>query len=391
MTKKMTQNESPGPETRRRRGQEEKIPAAEESAAHSAARSAELYKLAEELRAILDAAVDAIITINHRGIIVRINAAAERLFGYSEKEMLEENIGLIMPSPDREQHDGYLRRYLETGEARIIGIGREVQCLRKDGSTFPAELSISAVDHLGLFTGMIRDVSERRQLQNELLRAVSEEQMRIGQDLHDSAGQELTALRYLIQGHLEFLEKSVGPELSADAVKTWLAGEVATVRKASDALKGLQRKIRSVIRGLAPVDVDGHGLMSALTELVAAVSELHHLHCDFHCDTPIMIEDNLTARHLYRIAQEAINNAVKHSGAEQIFVKLARNDDSVVLTIHDNGRGIDHRRSPDVRGFGLRIMGYRASLIGARLSVQPDENGGTTVRCQLPRIESPLP
>lgn len=391
MAKKKTQSESPGPKPRRRGKPQEKVPVAEESTALTAPRSAELYRLAEELRAILDAAVDAIITINHRGMIVRINAAAERLFGYSEKEMLGANISLIMPSPDREQHDGYLRRYLETGEARIIGIGREVQCLRKDGSTFPAELSISAVDHLGLFTGMIRDVSERRQLQNELLRAVSEEQMRIGQDLHDSAGQELTALRYLIHGHLEFLEKSFGPELSADAVPSWLAGEIATMRKASDALKGLQRKIRSVIRGLMPVDVDGQGLMSALTELVAGVSELHHLHCDFHCDSPIMIDDNLTARHLYRISQEAINNAVKHSGAEQISVKLEKVDDSVVLTIHDNGRGIDHRRSADVRGFGLRIMDYRASLIGARLSVQPDESGGTTVRCQLPRIESPSP
>ena len=391
MAKKKRQSESSGPQTQTRNRHRGKVPVAGEGSTFTAARSAELYKLAEELRAILDAAVDAIITFNHQGIIVRINAASERLFGYSEKEMLGENIGLLMPSPDREQHDGHLRRYLETGEARIIGIGREVQCLRKDGSTFPAELSISAVDHLGLFTGMIRDVSERRQLQNELLRAVSEEQMRIGQDLHDSAGQELTALRYLIHGHLEFLENSVGPDLSPDAVRSWLAGEIATMRKASDALKGLQRKIRSVIRGLVPVDVDGQGLMSALTELVAGVSELHHLHCDFHCDSPIMIYDNLTARHLYRIAQEAINNAVKHSGAEQISVKLEKEDDTVVLTICDNGRGIDHRLAPEVRGFGLRIMDCRASLIGARLSVQSEESGGTTVRCQLPRIESHLP
>ena len=111
MAKKKTQNETPGPETRRRRKPQEKVPVAEEGAAFTAARSAELYKLAEELRAILDAAVDAIITINHRGIIVRINAAAERLFGYSESEMLGENVRMLMPSPDREQHDGHLRRY----------------------------------------------------------------------------------------------------------------------------------------------------------------------------------------------------------------------------------------------------------------------------------------
>ncbi len=352
-----------------------------------ALRAAETYKLAEELRAILNAAGDPIITFNRRGIIVRINAAAERNFGYSEKEMLGENISLLIPSSDREQHDEYLRHYLQTAEARITGIGHEVQCLRKDGSIFPAELSISVVDHLGLFTGMIRDLSERRQLQNELLRAVSEEQMRIGQDLHDTAGQELTALRYLIHSHMEFLEKSAGPDLSADAVKMWLVDEIATMRKASDALKGLQKKIRSVIRGLAPVDVDGEGLMSALTDLVASVGELHQLRCDFHCESPIMIHDNFMAKHLYRITQESINNAVKHSGADRISVTLEAEEHGMVLTIHDNGHGFNPRRGTNGRGFGLRIMGYRASLIGARLSVQPGESGGTTVRCQLPRTK----
>ena len=278
-----------------------------------------------------------------------------------------------------------------TGVAHLPGIGREVRCQRKDRSTFPAELSISAVDHLGLFTGMVRDVSERRQLQNELLRAVSEEQMRIGQDLHDSAGQELTALRYLIHSHLEFLEKSAGPELSADAVKSWLASEIFTVRKASNALIGLQQKIRSVIKGLSPVDVDSEGLMAALSDLVAEVNELHHVHCDFQCDSPIMIYDNLAAKHLYRIAQEAVNNAVKHSGAQHVSVKLAADDDSVVLTIHDNGRGIDPRNASTGHGFGLKIMGYRASLIGARLSVLPGDRGGTTVSCTLPRMESHSP
>ena len=116
------------------------------------------------LRALLDAAIDAIITIDQHGIIESLNPATERIFGYSARELLGCNVSMLMPSPFREQHDGYLQHYLMTGEARIIGIGREVEARRKDGSVFPADLAISEFDSEGqrMFTGLIRDISDRR-------------------------------------------------------------------------------------------------------------------------------------------------------------------------------------------------------------------------------------
>jgi PAS domain S-box-containing protein len=124
------------------------------------------------LRAIIDSALDAIITIDERGYIERVNPAVERIFGFTPAELLGHNVSSLMPSPDRERHDGYLAHHVRTGERKIIGIGREVVGRRKDGSEFPAELAVSElrVDGKRLFTGMIRDVSERKRASEALAR-----------------------------------------------------------------------------------------------------------------------------------------------------------------------------------------------------------------------------
>ena len=121
----------------------------------------------ERLRAILDAAVDAIVTIEESGAIESINHAAERVFGYTRDELIGRNVSLLMPSPYREEHDRYIAHYLGTGEARIIGIGREVEAQRKDGSVFPADIAVSEVQLPGrrLFTGIVRDLTERREME----------------------------------------------------------------------------------------------------------------------------------------------------------------------------------------------------------------------------------
>jgi PAS domain S-box-containing protein len=133
-------------------------------------------------RAILETAVNAIITINERGIIDSINSSTVQMFGYTSEELVGKNISVLMPSPYREGHDGYLQNYKETGVRKIIGIGRETVAQRKDGSVFPIDLSIGEVvlPQGTFFTGIIRDITERKRLEQEILDISEKEQQRIG-------------------------------------------------------------------------------------------------------------------------------------------------------------------------------------------------------------------
>lgn len=119
------------------------------------------------LLAILETAVDAIVTIEESGVIESVNPAAERVFGYAREELVGRNVSMLMPSPWREEHDHHIQRYLSTGEARIIGVGREVEAQRKDGTVFPADIAVSEVrlPARRLFTGIIRDLTERREME----------------------------------------------------------------------------------------------------------------------------------------------------------------------------------------------------------------------------------
>jgi PAS domain S-box-containing protein len=128
-----------------------------------------------------------VVLVDDRGTIESLNPATERLFGYGREELVGRNVSLLMPKPYRGEHDGYLERYLRTGEARISGVGREVIGLRKDGSVSPLDLSVSEfrVDGRRMFTGILHDVTTRRRLEREILDASTNEQRRIGHELHD--------------------------------------------------------------------------------------------------------------------------------------------------------------------------------------------------------------
>jgi two-component system, LuxR family, sensor kinase FixL len=147
------------------------------------------------LRVILDTVVDAIITIDERGIVQMVNPAAERMFGYTAGEMVGRNVSMLMPSPYRDEHDGYLANYCRTREAKIIGIGREVIGLRKDGSEFPLDLAVSEVvsDGTRMFTGIIRDITDRKR--NEARLVQSERLAAIGQMVTGLAHESRNALQ----------------------------------------------------------------------------------------------------------------------------------------------------------------------------------------------------
>jgi PAS domain S-box-containing protein len=334
----------------------------------------------ERLQAILDAATDAIITIDQHGMIQSANAATESMFGYTAAELVGQRVNMLMSAPHRESHDAYIAKYLETGEKHVIGIKREVDACRKDGSVFPSELTVSEIKHLKIFTGIHRDLTDRKQLEREVVEAASLEQRRIGQDLHDSVGQELTALSILARELTESLPAKP-------------AGLADLVTRMCEGLQRSQQELRSVLRGLLPVAVDSEGLMAALADLAEHTQREGKAACTFACGTPVSLADNLTATHLYLIAQEAVYNAVKHARARTIRITL-HVDGELTLAVQDDGVGmppappvVTSPRGEGKRegGLGLRIMRNRAAIIGATVGIEPAQPTGTIVTCVLPR------
>lgn len=345
----------------------------------------------QRMRAILKAAPDAIITIGTDGVIRGFNPAAEQMFGYSADESIGENVSLLMPSPYREQHDEYLRRYLSTGDARIIGTSRELTGRRKDGLTFPIELSVSEVDHLGIFTGVIRDISERKRLQKEVLNIAAEEDRRIGHELHEGIQQEVTALELFAGTLLDVLRAVEQREF--DGKETRLLEEARFLKlqeiahKLCKGLADTHEHVQQLSRGIMPVPIDAQGLISALMELASSTDALQDITCRFESPEVVQVADNTTATHLYRIAQEAMNNALRHSQADGILLSLVRKDNQIILEVSDNGIGIDPVITSragvpgGLKGIGLRAMQYRAGVIGATLHIGRRDEGGTQVRC----------
>ena len=336
-------------------------------------------------RAILETTVDAVITIDVRGHIEMFNPAAERIFGYEAAEVIGQNINVLMPEPYHSEHDGYIQAYLETGRRRIIGIGREVTGRRKDGSTFPMDLAVSEVKLEGrtIFTGLVRDISERRRLEREVLRSAEEERRRIGQDLHDGLGQQLTGIGLIARGLARQLDAEGSPAASE-------AHEIAQFIKEADEFA------RTLARGLVPVDLEANGLAAALERLCANAERLFGIACSVEVrDAYDGARPVPHPTHLFRIAQEAISNAVRHGRAGHVAVALAVGSEQVRLRITDDGVGFPAEiraggtvgapvRPDDNRGMGVRIMHYRAQIAGGALDIRPGVDGGTVVSCTVP-------
>jgi two-component system sensor kinase FixL len=354
-------------------------------------------------RAIVNTAVDAIITIDESGIIDSINPASEKLFGYRASELVGRNVKVLMPEPYRREHDGYLRNYLQTGMARIIGIGREVTGMRKDGTLFPLSLAVSEMHFADrrMFTGIIHDLTSRRQLERQILEATASEQRRIGQDLHDGLCQELVSL-------------SLGLEIVARKLDLKGLEEARALQKLGDALLSITDQARRLAHGLNPVDLDAGGLPAALEQLAGRIADSTHVSCEFHWDGRAGARNGTVATHLYRIAQEAVSNAIKHAKPSRIDLGLTETGGNLTLKIEDDGSGLPdvtslsgrkaaaaramppHPDKPLMTGIGLQTMNYRARLIGGTFSVSPrargraSRSGGTVVTCSLRHEESSL-
>jgi signal transduction histidine kinase len=214
------------------------------------------------------------------------------------------------------------------------------------------------------------DITERKGLEEAILEISAREQRRIAQDLHDGLGQHLTGIAFMCKVLEEKLSDKTLPE-AEEAAKI-----VKMVNRAID-------NTRQLARGLHPVAAEPLGLMSALKKWASEVEGLFHIGCSFRCESPLRIHDANLATHLYRIAQEAVNNAIRHGKSRNIVIRLSGKNGAGTLSIQDDGEGFP-KKPADPPGVGLSIMNYRADMVGGSLKVQPNQDRGITVTCMFP-------
>jgi len=252
------------------------------------------------------------------------------------------------------------------------GYEHTYRVVRPDGSVrWVMDRGFPVRNPVGLFyrlVGIARDITERKELETEILAISEREQRRIGQDLHDDICQQLVGI--------EFLSKALEHQLKATP-QAAQAGEIAQlIREAIE-------HTRLLARGLAPIQLEAEGLMEALRALAARTSHFFRIECSFRCAALALIDDVTVGTYLYRIAQEAVTNAIKHGKAKHIEIRLSGANDGLMLAIQDDGIGFP-AKAGNLSGMGLRIMQYRADIIGGHFMIETGPEAGTTVVCTVP-------
>lgn len=358
------------------------------------------------LQSIIDTVPEATIVINERGIIQSFSATAERMFGYTAAEAIGNNVTLLMPSPYREEHDDYIKRYRDTGERRIIGTGRMVAARRKNGSTFPIELAVGEIwsGSQRSFTGFIRDLTERQEtearlqeLQSELvhvsrLTAMGEMASAIAHELN----QPLAAIANYLKGSRRLLDGTADERLAAirDALESAAdqalrAGHI--IRRMRDFVGrgGSERQIQSIAKLVEEA--------SALA-LVGAKDRGVHVAFDFDPRVDLILADKVQVQQvLVNLIRNAIE-AMEESSERNLTVRTTpANDMMIVVQVDDTGSGISEEMAAKLfqpfattklhgMGVGLSISRTIVEAHGGQIEAEPRPGGGTSFRFTLPAI-----
>ena len=323
----------------------------------------------QRLAAIVESSDDAIISTDLQSKVTSWNAGAQRLFKYTAKEALGRSISVLFPRNRRDTVKKTPKQLLHGGHIQHF----EAVRFKKGGVPVQVSVSLSPIrDDAGNISGIsaiYRDITERKDLERAAAEAASREQRRIGLDLHDSLCQELTGI--------SLLWKTVNQSVAAQSLP-----DAATVREVGRLLVQTIGQARDLAHGLSPVELESNDLGAALKHLGLSTRRLFNVSCVVHCRQRVRLADMTVATHLYRVAQEAVTNAIRHGKADRIWISLGRRKDRLTLRVRDNGSGFSRRRifKP---GMGMRSMRYRAKAIGGLLDVDGGRGTGTTVTLSL--------
>jgi PAS domain S-box-containing protein len=330
------------------------------------ATSAQLSEALTRLRAIIAGTPIIIVAVNREGIITFEDGRGLASLGVTPGTHVGQQIAAAYPQANE----------LPEHIARVMA-GEEFSALVRVGhvalETWYSPLRENQGEVSG-YTAVAVNVTDRRRLERQIMEISDREQANIGQELHDGLCQQLVSLA--------FDANALKADLSASST------QARTAERIADLLDLAITEARQLARGLFPIRLQAEGLPPALEELARTTRERTGLECRFESGSIPSIEGKVAATHLYRIAQEAVSNAVRHSRAKAIWLRLSGSNGQLSLEIEDNGVGLPQNAQREAGGMGLHIMDYRARAIGGRLSLNQGANAGTRVCCCVPGLRS---
>lgn len=324
--------------------------------------------LAARWQALLGVVTDSVLRIRSDGVILEYHPSKDTEFSLASTQVEGRRLADVVPGRLAEE------------ALEVVGLALERGTIQTRSAEIPVNSLVREIEARVMPCGpseviaLVRDVTDRQRLEKEILEISHREQQRIGQDLHDSLGQHLTGI--------SFLSKALQHKLASHKIsEADQAGEIAQLVVQTLA------HTRNIARGLFPVELETTGrLTPALSELAINTEKLFRVTCRLELDPQVEVADVRVSTELFRIAQEAISNAIKHGKARRICVRLQSTPPNARLLIQDDGTGMTG--GPAASGLGLRIMSFRANRIGGRIEISPLEIGGTLVSCEFP---FPLP
>ncbi len=328
----------------------------------------ELRAIKEQLQSIIDNTTAVIYLKDLKGQYMLINKQFEAQFHTSKNDIIGKTDYDIFPKETAKTFIANDKEVLLTKKFMEI----EETAPQKDGAHTYISAKFPLFDSTGLLyatCSISTDITDRRKIEKEILEIEERERLRIGRDLHDSVGQILTGVAF----KCDLLYKSLKDK---DVSESGQAIEIETL--VNDSIN----QVRKLAKGLSLLEDDPQSLEMAIQELASDVIKIYGTPCDFTCSRDFRIKDRAVATHLYRIVQEAVNNAVKHSKAKNIWINLSGNSDAFVVEVKDNGLGQPNTFKRN-EGMGLRTMNYRANIIGASFKVRQNSEQGTVVSCYI--------